>query len=45
MDIVKDVKSVLHQCGIHSGTVQPEFADDQSDTKVSALYSKVLRKP
>lgn len=33
MDIVRDVKSMLHQAGIHSGTVQPEFADDGSDTK------------
>jgi solute carrier family 30 (zinc transporter), member 1 len=38
MDIARDVKSVLHQNGIHSGTVQPEFADDGSDTKVSRLY-------
>ena len=35
MDIARDVKSVLHRNGIHSGTVQPEFADDGSDTKVS----------
>lgn len=33
MDIVRDVKSVFHRHGIHSGTVQPEFADDGSDTK------------
>jgi len=39
MDIARDVKSVLHQNGIHSGTVQPEFVDDYSDTKVSTLPS------
>jgi solute carrier family 30 (zinc transporter), member 1 len=39
MEIVKDVKNGLHQCGIHSGTVQPEFADDESDTKVRVSLS------
>jgi zinc transporter 1 len=39
MAIARDVKSVLHQNGIHSGTVQPEFVDDYSDTKVSTLPS------
>ena len=41
MDIVQDVKSVLHQCGIHSGTVQPEFSGDGSDTKVRDLCARV----
>jgi solute carrier family 30 (zinc transporter), member 1 len=36
MDIARDVKSVLHHNGIHSGTVQPEFGDDNSDTKVNS---------
>jgi solute carrier family 30 (zinc transporter), member 1 len=43
MDIVRDVKQVLHQNGIHSGTVQPEFADDNSDTKVCDLSSGLYR--
>ena len=25
MDIVRDVKTILHKHGIHSGTVQPEL--------------------
>ncbi|KAG8823154.1 hypothetical protein FRC19_004525 [Serendipita sp. 401] len=33
MDIVRDVKELLHANGIHSGTVQPEFGDDESNTK------------
>ena len=41
MDVVRDVKSVLHQCGIHSGTVQPEFSGDGSDTKVCDLSVRV----
>ncbi|KAG8841425.1 hypothetical protein FRC20_005049 [Serendipita sp. 405] len=42
MDIVRDVKKLLHANGIHSGTVQPEIGDDESDTKVCTYVTDGL---
>jgi zinc transporter 1 len=35
MTLGSDIRKVFHKYGIHSATIQPEFIDDKSDSKVS----------